>query len=166
MFGNYPLSFNIVFYLIVIFSWLSKHTHKGIHMSSREEKIEENSLTYQEWKIPLNLHREEYPSENRKINLIWVLIRSNSIDLMIGLLVESWSTVVGFVSTYAIKRILDGLSFGDRAIAFKFAILHFLCNMSFAQFDLCGKWHSRYIFLISLPDSRGFIYSLWQRFSI
>ncbi|KAI7934963.1 hypothetical protein MJO29_016226 [Puccinia striiformis f. sp. tritici] len=90
------------------------------------------------------LIKEEYTSkDNKPISLIKVLIRSNSMDLMIGLIVELWSTIIGFVSTWAIKRILDGLTIGDRSISFKFAILHFICNMSFAQFDLSGKWHSR-----------------------
>ncbi|PLW40557.1 hypothetical protein PCANC_16781 [Puccinia coronata f. sp. avenae] len=136
---------------VSLWQWLSYSFLNPLLKLSQQRTLTEEDV----WKLSpffqhrilfdryLQLIKEEYPSENRKINLIWVLIRSNSIDLMIGLLVESWSTVVGFVSTYAIKRILDGLSFGDRAIAFKFAILHFLCNMSFAQFDLCGKWHSR-----------------------
>ncbi|MBW0461807.1 hypothetical protein O181_001522 [Austropuccinia psidii MF-1] len=91
----------------------------------------------------LRLIKEEYCPKNNRVSLTWILIRSNSLDLLIGLVVHLWSTVVGFVSTYAIKRILDGLSIGDQRSSFRFAILHFLCNMSFAQFDLCGKWHTR-----------------------
>ncbi|KAA1107610.1 hypothetical protein PGT21_019897 [Puccinia graminis f. sp. tritici] len=134
-----------------LWQWLSFSFLDPLLQLSQQRTLKEEDV----WKLsPFFQHRilfaryqrlikEEYASKDRKLSLIRILIRSNSMDLIIGLSVELWSTVVGFVSTYAIKRILDGLSFGDRALSFKFAILHFLCNMSFAQLDLCGKWHSR-----------------------
>ncbi|WAQ92564.1 hypothetical protein PtA15_17A45 [Puccinia triticina] len=134
-----------------LWQWLSFSFLDPLLQLSQQRALKEEDV----WKLsPFFQHRilfaryvrlikEEYPSADRKISLIWILVRSNSLDLMISLLVDLWSAVVGFVSTYAIKRILDGLSFGDRSLSFKFAILHFLCNMSFAQLDLCGKWHAR-----------------------
>lgn len=69
---------------------------------------------------------------------------------MIELATELWSTVVSFVATYALKRILDALAAGGRRDeALAWASLHFLCNLSFAQFDLLGKWHSRSVFFFS-----------------
>ncbi|EGG07028.1 uncharacterized protein MELLADRAFT_85900 [Melampsora larici-populina 98AG31] len=77
----------------------------------------------------------------------WILrrlVRWNKIDLMIELFTELWSTVVSFVATYALKRILDALAAGgQREEAATWAAVHFLCNLSFAQFDLFGRWHSR-----------------------
>ncbi|KAH9820759.1 P-loop containing nucleoside triphosphate hydrolase protein [Melampsora americana] len=76
--------------------------------------------------------------------ILWRLVRWNKIDLMIELLTELWSTVVSFVATYALKRILDALAAGGRRNeAATWAAVHFLCNLSFAQFDLFGRWHSR-----------------------
>lgn len=136
---------------VTLWQWLSfSFMHPLLKLASQRTLQEEDV-----WKLSpffqhrllfnryLRLMKEENSSRIGEKSLFWILIRSNTVDLTIGLIVELWSTVVGFVSTFAIKRILDGLSVGDRSLSFKFAVLHFLCNMSFAQFDLCGKWHTR-----------------------
>ncbi|KAG0148468.1 hypothetical protein CROQUDRAFT_105709 [Cronartium quercuum f. sp. fusiforme G11] len=99
----------------------------------------------------------------RKGWILWRLVRWSLTDLLIELFTELWSTVVSFVATYALKRILDALTVGghrDEAVAW--AGLHFLCNMSFAQFDLFGKWHSRR----SYERTRGQLFSMLHHKSL
>lgn len=89
--------------------------------------------------------------------ILWRLVRWNKIDLMIELLTELWSTVMSFVATYALKRILDALAAGgQREEAATWAAVHFLCNLSFAQFDLFGRWHSRRCY----ERTRGQLFSI------
>jgi hypothetical protein len=54
--------------------------------------------------------------------------------------------IVGFLSPYAIQQILSSLSnptTESRQSAYKWTVLMFLANMSFAQVDLFQRWHTR-----------------------
>ncbi|OCH93071.1 P-loop containing nucleoside triphosphate hydrolase protein [Obba rivulosa] len=95
-----------------------------------------------------NLFRKylRYCSEHPTHSLLRFLLASNSLDLIIDMALELWSAIVGFVPAYALQRILSALSDPSpesRKTAYTFALVTFLAHLSFAQFDLYKRWHTR-----------------------
>lgn len=94
------------------------------------------------------------------------LLVSNSLDLILDIVLELWSTIVGetsratiicfclptgfilagFVPAYALKEILSALVINDveaRRTAYFWAFVTFIAHLSFAQVDLFHDWHTR-----------------------
>lgn len=101
---------------------------------------------------------DRYP----KHSLLRFLVVSNSLDLILDFILESWSAVIGmwlviymsyapnrctgFVPPYALQEILAALAANtpeSQRTAFKWAIVAFVANLSFAQVDLFQGWHTR-----------------------
>lgn len=97
-----------------------------------------------------------------KTSLLWFLLASNSLDLIIDVLLEFWSAVIGrsraswvfvyadtcsgFVPPFALQRILASLADpapGARKTAYLYTFVFFLSNLSFAQVDVLQRWHTR-----------------------
>ncbi|RDB29359.1 ATP-dependent bile acid permease [Hypsizygus marmoreus] len=88
----------------------------------------------------------EYRSLHPKHSLLRFLLVSNSLDLILDIVLELWSAVVGFVPPYALKEILAALATGERnakRTAYFWALITFLAHLSFAQVDLFQSWHTR-----------------------
>ncbi|KAE9409119.1 P-loop containing nucleoside triphosphate hydrolase protein [Gymnopus androsaceus JB14] len=71
---------------------------------------------------------------------------SNSLDLILDVVLELWTAVVGFVPSFALREILSVLADNTpekRKIAFFWAFITFLAHLSFAQKDLIQQWHTR-----------------------
>ncbi|KAI0636054.1 P-loop containing nucleoside triphosphate hydrolase protein [Trametes polyzona] len=84
----------------------------------------------------------KYPNHS----LLRYLLASSSLDLILDVLLETWSATVGFIPPYALQRILTALS--DPApdaknTAYLFAVVAFLANLSFAQVDINKLWFTR-----------------------
>ncbi|KAI5120846.1 hypothetical protein M0805_007033 [Coniferiporia weirii] len=86
-------------------------------------------------------YRDQFPNHS----LIRFLIVSNSLDLILDVVLELWSAVAGFVCVYSLQRILSALESTPKAKseAYLFAFITFVINLSFAQVDLFQAWHSR-----------------------
>ncbi|KAF9015690.1 P-loop containing nucleoside triphosphate hydrolase protein [Cyathus striatus] len=86
-------------------------------------------------------YRRLYP----KHTLLRFLLVSNSLDLILDVVLEMWSAVVGFVPPYALKKILAALTSGsgDLKSAYFWSLVTFLVHLSFAQVDLFQSWHTR-----------------------
>ncbi|KJA28401.1 hypothetical protein HYPSUDRAFT_62031 [Hypholoma sublateritium FD-334 SS-4] len=87
-------------------------------------------------------YRTLYPSHS----LIRFLISSNSLDLILDVVLEMWSAVVGFVPPYALQEILAALKANDansKQRAYLWTIVTFVAHLSFAQVDLFQSWHTR-----------------------
>ncbi|KAG7099723.1 hypothetical protein E1B28_001540 [Marasmius oreades] len=105
------------------------------------------------WKLsPYFGHRNlfnkylEYRSRHPKHSLLWFLLASNSLDLILDVLLELWNAVIGFVPAYSLKRILAILaddSSEPKANAYYWALITFLAHLTFAQVDLFQQWHTR-----------------------
>ncbi|KAK1234881.1 hypothetical protein PQX77_001975 [Marasmius sp. AFHP31] len=87
-------------------------------------------------------YRARYPSHS----LLWFLLSSNSLDLILDVVLELWSAVVGFVPPYALKQILSILAAGSsepKENAYYWALVTFVAHLTFAQVDLFQQWHTR-----------------------
>ena len=93
------------------------------------------------------------------------MLSSNSLDLILDVVLELWSAVVGesrrrtrgalthrkhrapgFVPPYALKQILSILAEGSsepKENAYYWALVTFVAHLSFAQVDLFQQWHTR-----------------------
>lgn len=101
-----------------------------------------------------------YPTHS----LLRFLLVSNSLDLVLDVILELWSAVVGemfavscshpvnrfyvsgFVPAYALKEILSALINDDaeaKRTAYFWALVTFIAHLSFAQVDLFQSWHTR-----------------------
>ncbi|KAF9469837.1 P-loop containing nucleoside triphosphate hydrolase protein [Collybia nuda] len=88
----------------------------------------------------------EYRDAHPTHSLLRFLLVSNSLDLILDVTLELWSTIVGFVPPYALKEILSALSNDSpntKHTTYIWAIITFLAHLSFAQVDLFKRWHSR-----------------------
>ncbi|KAI8980033.1 P-loop containing nucleoside triphosphate hydrolase protein [Trametes punicea] len=87
-----------------------------------------------------------YIARHPNHSLLRYLIVSNSLDLILDVLLETWSATVGFVPPYALQRILTTLadpSPGAKDTAYLFAVVTFLAHLSFAQVDINKLWFTR-----------------------
>ncbi|KAK0208709.1 P-loop containing nucleoside triphosphate hydrolase protein [Desarmillaria ectypa] len=87
-------------------------------------------------------YNKQYPSHS----LIRFLLVSNSLDLILDVVLELWSVVVGFLPAYALQEILSALATDSpesRQDAYYWATVTFLAHLSFAQLDLFQGWHTR-----------------------
>ncbi|GLB35831.1 putative ABC transporter transmembrane region [Lyophyllum shimeji] len=88
----------------------------------------------------------EYRALHPAHSLLRFLLVSNSLDLILDIVLELWSAVVGFLPPYALKEILSALTTDDRDAkntAYFWALATFLAHLSFAQVDLFQSWHTR-----------------------
>ncbi|KAF7303184.1 P-loop containing nucleoside triphosphate hydrolase protein [Mycena kentingensis (nom. inval.)] len=87
-------------------------------------------------------YRDAHPTHS----LIRFLLASNSLDLILDVLLELWVAVVGFVPAYALQNILAELADPtpeSRTKAYYWTLITFLAHLSFAQKDLLKNWHTR-----------------------
>ncbi|KAF8899072.1 hypothetical protein BD779DRAFT_1781441 [Infundibulicybe gibba] len=87
-------------------------------------------------------YRARYPTHS----LLRFLLVSNSLDLILDVVLELWSAVVGFLPPYAMKEILAVFSNDSpesRREAYYWALVTFIAHLSFAQVDLFQSWHTR-----------------------
>ncbi|KAJ7786610.1 pleiotropic drug resistance ABC transporter [Mycena metata] len=88
----------------------------------------------------------KYRARHPTHSLLRFLLVSNSLDLILDLVLESWGAVVGFVPAYALKEILAALADPTpeaRSTAYYWTLVTFLAHLSFAQVDLIQSWHTR-----------------------
>jgi hypothetical protein len=89
----------------------------------------------------------EYMFRHPDHSLLRFLLVSNSLDLILDIVLELWSAIVGFLPTYALQEILATLTQPDdpnaRRTAYIWALATFLAHLSFAQVDLYQGWHTR-----------------------
>ncbi|KAJ6520112.1 P-loop containing nucleoside triphosphate hydrolase protein [Mycena sanguinolenta] len=88
----------------------------------------------------------EYRAKHPKHSLIRFLLVSNSLDLIIDVVLELWGSTVGFVPPYALQEILASLADPtpeNRSRAYFWTLVTFLAHLSFAQKDLFQGWHTR-----------------------
>ncbi|KAJ4485740.1 P-loop containing nucleoside triphosphate hydrolase protein [Lentinula aciculospora] len=88
----------------------------------------------------------EYRVKHPKHSLLRFLLVSNSLDLILDVVLELWTAVIGFVPSYALKEILSVLADDtpeSRQTAYFWAFITFLAHLSFAQKDLIQQWHTR-----------------------
>ncbi|KAJ3833131.1 P-loop containing nucleoside triphosphate hydrolase protein [Lentinula raphanica] len=88
----------------------------------------------------------EYQAKHPTHSLLRFLLVSNSLDLILDVVLELWTAVVGFVPPYALKEILSALAVNtveSRQTAYFWAFITFLAHLSFAQKDLIQQWHTR-----------------------
>ncbi|KAJ7161288.1 P-loop containing nucleoside triphosphate hydrolase protein [Mycena crocata] len=88
----------------------------------------------------------EYRARHPTHSLIRFLLVSNSLDLILDLVLELWGAVIGFVPPYALKEILAALADPtpeSRSTAYYWTLVTFLAHLSFAQVDLIQSWHTR-----------------------
>ncbi|KAJ7675323.1 P-loop containing nucleoside triphosphate hydrolase protein [Mycena rosella] len=88
----------------------------------------------------------EYRARHPSHSLIRFLLVSNSLDLILDIVLELWGAVVGFVPPYALKEILAALADPtpqSRSTAYYWTLVTFLAHLSFAQVDLIQSWHTR-----------------------
>ncbi|KAJ6621075.1 pleiotropic drug resistance ABC transporter [Mycena sp. CBHHK59/15] len=84
----------------------------------------------------------EYRARHPTHSLIRFLLVSNSLDLILDIVLEFW----GFVPPYALKEILAVLADPtpeSRSTAYYWTLVTFLAHLSFAQVDLIQSWHTR-----------------------
>ncbi|KAI0359724.1 P-loop containing nucleoside triphosphate hydrolase protein [Trametes cingulata] len=88
----------------------------------------------------------QYISEHPTHSLLRYLLVSSSLDLILDVLLETWSATAGFIPPYALQRILTALSDpspGAKNTAYLFAVITFLAHLSFAQVDINKLWFTR-----------------------
>ncbi|KAJ7103247.1 P-loop containing nucleoside triphosphate hydrolase protein [Mycena belliarum] len=88
----------------------------------------------------------EYRARHPSHSLIRFLLVSNSLDLILDVVLELWGAIVGFVPPYALKEILASLADPtpeSRSTAYYWTLVTFLAHLSFAQVDLIQSWHTR-----------------------
>ncbi|KAJ3517873.1 hypothetical protein NLJ89_g222 [Agrocybe chaxingu] len=88
----------------------------------------------------------EYRSQHSSHSLLRFLIVSNSLDLILDVVLEMWSATVGFVPPFALKEILAALGENTqeaRRRAYYWSLITFVVHLSFAQIDLFQAWHTR-----------------------
>ncbi|KAJ7751195.1 P-loop containing nucleoside triphosphate hydrolase protein [Mycena maculata] len=88
----------------------------------------------------------EYRARHPTHSLIRFLLASNSLDLILDIVLELWGAVVGFVPPYALKEILAALADPtpeSRSTAYYWTLVTFIAHLSFAQVDLFQSWHTR-----------------------
>ncbi|EJD03803.1 P-loop containing nucleoside triphosphate hydrolase protein [Fomitiporia mediterranea MF3/22] len=87
----------------------------------------------------------EYRNRHPTHSLLRFLIASNSLDLILDIVLELWSAVAVFGCVYSLQRILSALEATPKALseAYFFAFVTFVLHLSFAQVDLFQAWHSR-----------------------
>ncbi|CDO75190.1 hypothetical protein BN946_scf184866.g31 [Trametes cinnabarina] len=87
-----------------------------------------------------------YVRQHPTHSLLHYLLVSNSLDLILDVLLETWSATVGFVPPYALQRILTALadpSPDAKNTAYMFAVVTFFAHLSFAQVDINKLWFTR-----------------------
>ncbi|KAJ7459165.1 P-loop containing nucleoside triphosphate hydrolase protein [Mycena galericulata] len=88
----------------------------------------------------------EYRARHPTHSLIRFLLVSNSLDLILDIVLELWGAFVGFVPPYALKEILAALADPtpeSRSTAYYWTLVTFIAHLSFAQVDLIQSWHTR-----------------------
>ncbi|EJD03804.1 P-loop containing nucleoside triphosphate hydrolase protein [Fomitiporia mediterranea MF3/22] len=87
----------------------------------------------------------EYCGRHPTHSLLRFLIASNSLDIILDVVLELWSAVAVFGCVYSLQRILSALESTPRALpeAYFFAFVTFVLHLSFAQVDLFQIWHSK-----------------------
>ncbi|PFH52248.1 hypothetical protein AMATHDRAFT_2254 [Amanita thiersii Skay4041] len=87
-------------------------------------------------------YRSLYPNHS----LLRFLLVSNSLDLILDVVLEMWSAIIGFVPPYALQEILRDLaddSQESRQKTLFWTFMTFIAHLSFAQVDLYQGWHTR-----------------------
>ncbi|KAG6813216.1 hypothetical protein H0H92_013103 [Tricholoma furcatifolium] len=87
-------------------------------------------------------YRSLYPTHS----LLRFLLVSNSLDLIIDVLIELYKSCVFFVPSYALKEILAALTNDDRNsrnTAYFWTLVTFIVHLSQAQVDIFQSWHTR-----------------------
>ncbi|KAG8696666.1 hypothetical protein FRC08_007008 [Ceratobasidium sp. 394] len=125
----------------------SLHASEDGKYSLNDEDVWSLSPTFAHRNI-FRRYLREMETKGRELSLLWYLLRSNSLDLILDITLEMYSAIVGFVPPYALQRILRSLEQaqpGDSAPrdAYIWALVTFLAHMSFAQFDIVHRWHTR-----------------------
>ncbi|KAL1739961.1 hypothetical protein HDZ31DRAFT_20024, partial [Schizophyllum fasciatum] len=88
----------------------------------------------------------EYVTKHPDHSLLRFLLASNSLDLILDLLLSSWTVFVGFVPPYALQEILKALESNtpaSRTTTYNWALVVFIAHLTFAQKDLIQRWHQR-----------------------
>ncbi|CAE6425291.1 unnamed protein product [Rhizoctonia solani] len=92
-------------------------------------------------------YMREMRERGHNFSLLWYLLRANSLDLIIDLMLELYSAVAGFIPPFALQRILRALEqpqeSGVPREAYIWGLVTFLAHMSFAQVDIVHRWHTR-----------------------
>ncbi|PPQ81391.1 hypothetical protein CVT24_001829, partial [Panaeolus cyanescens] len=87
-------------------------------------------------------YKAKYPTHS----LLRFLLVSNSLDLILDVVLELWSAVIGFVPLYALQQITSALASDSpdaKTRAYYWTLAAFLANLSFGQVDLFQCWHTR-----------------------
>ncbi|PPQ63821.1 hypothetical protein CVT24_009771 [Panaeolus cyanescens] len=87
-------------------------------------------------------YKAKYPTHS----LLRFLLVSNSLDLILDIVLELWSAVIGFVPPYALQQITSALASDSpdaKTRAYYWTLAAFLANLSFAQVDLFQCWYTR-----------------------
>lgn len=77
------------------------------------------------------------------------LLRANSADIILDIIIELYKAVAGFLPPYALKQLLAILANNDMdgkqklIRAHYYALLTFVAHLSFAQCDLAQSWCTR-----------------------
>ncbi|KAF8634908.1 hypothetical protein AX15_000655 [Amanita polypyramis BW_CC] len=134
---------------VTLWSWSTFSFVEPIFAISNARTTDENDV----WSLsPFFQHKVifskmlEYRAKYPTHSLLRFLLVSNSLDLILDLILELWSAVLGFVPPYALQEILSALAtdgVDSRRTTLKWALVAFITNLSFAQVDLFQGWHSR-----------------------
>ncbi|KAL7279294.1 hypothetical protein ACG7TL_007135 [Trametes sanguinea] len=87
-----------------------------------------------------------YVREHPTHSLLRYLLVSNSLDLILDVLLETWSATAGFIPPYALQHILTALadpSPDEKRTAYMFAVVTLFAHLSFAQVDINKLWFTR-----------------------
>ncbi|KAG8695770.1 hypothetical protein FRC09_008943 [Ceratobasidium sp. 395] len=125
----------------------SLHASEDGKYSLNDEDVWSLSPTFAHRNV-FRRYMREMKTKGQGLSLLWYLLKSNSLDLTIDLILEMYSAIVGFVPPYALQRILRSLEntkHGDPAPreAYVWALVTFVAHMSFAQLDVVHRWHIR-----------------------
>ncbi|KDR85730.1 hypothetical protein GALMADRAFT_84830 [Galerina marginata CBS 339.88] len=88
----------------------------------------------------------EYRTNHPSHSLLKFLLSSNSLDLILDVVLELWSAVIGFVPPYALQEILAALASDSpqaKSRAYFWTLVTFIAHLSFAQVDIFQSWHTR-----------------------
>jgi hypothetical protein len=91
-----------------------------------------------------------YATKKRPRSLIIFLLRANSKDIILDIVIELYKAVAGFIPPYALKQLLTALAsktdISKGAVSTKahyYALLTLIAHLSFAQCDLAQGWCTR-----------------------
>lgn len=94
--------------------------------------------------------RSEQIKPKKRRSLIVFLLRANSRDIILDIVIELYKAVAGFIPPYALKHLLASLTSdsdvtksGSSNKAHYYALLTFIAHLSFAQCDLAQGWCTR-----------------------